>query len=131
MQIISTLFPSMRTVYRPPLDAHTCTHILFPLWEVLVRGSSGCRQSKNVLSSPLQSVDQLEVAAGDVSASSTTLLRIVEAISGDGKTPEAAGTHVITVTVYIPLYIYTMEYIYPTVLRMGCFQILPLGKWTW
>lgn len=41
---------------------------------------------------PLQNVDQLEVAAGDVSTSSTTLLRIVEAISGEGKTPEAAGT---------------------------------------
>ena len=78
---------------------------------------------------PLQSVDQLEVAAGDVSTSSTTLLRIVEAISGEGKTPEAAGTHVITETVYIPLYIDTMEYICPTLLRMECFQT-PLGKWT-
>ena len=75
---------------------HIHAHTYFSFVEVLVRGSSGCRKSKNVLSSPLQSVDQLEVAAGDVSASSTTLLRIVEAISGDGKTPEAAGTHVIT-----------------------------------
>ena len=64
----------------------------FPLWKVLVRDSSGCRRSKKLMFPPLQNVDQLEVAAGDVSTSSTTLLRIVEAISGEGKTPEAAGT---------------------------------------
>ena len=61
----------------------------------LVWDSSGCRRSKKVLFPPLQSVDQLVVAAGDVSTSSTTLLRIVEAISGEGKTPETAGTFVI------------------------------------
>ena len=76
------------TVYRPLLAVHTCVHTFsFLVWD-----SSGCRRSKKVLFPSLQSVDQLVVAAGDVSTSSTTLLRIVEAISGEGKTPETAGT---------------------------------------
>ena len=54
--------------------------------------------------SALQGVEQFVViAVGDVSARSATLLRMVEAISGEGTTPEAVGMHITlcTLTYYI------------------------------
>ena len=85
-------FSSIRIIYRPLLDVHTYSCILSPSRYGTPLAVEGLR---NVCFPPLQSVDQLVVAAGDVSTSSTTLLRIVEAISGEGKTPETAGTYVI------------------------------------
>ena len=52
--------------------------------------------------SALQGVEQFVViAVGDVSTRSAMLLRMVEAITGEGTTPEAVGMHITLCTLYV------------------------------